>query len=96
MIAVEHLLLTLVVTVFGVSIGSYLGAKVMKRELKREVSAYLTNELPHLLESEEFKVRVRGWIREMVREAVAIGKEELGIGLPFNPEEEDGDEQEDE
>jgi len=77
----EGLLLTTAVTVFAVSIGSYIGTKMIKRELRKEISTYITNELPHLLESEEFKDKMRGWVRDLVREAVAAGREELGVSL---------------
>jgi len=77
----EELLLTSAATVFAVSIGSYIGTKMIKRELKKEISTYITNELPHLLESEEVKARARGWVRGLVREAIDVGREELGIGL---------------
>lgn len=80
---IEQLLLAAVSLAVGVGIGSpigaYVGAKVIKRDLKKEVSGYIVNELPHLLESEEFKQKGRELARVFIRELITIGLEELGI-----------------
>jgi len=32
--------------------GTYISSKIMKRELKKEISGYILNELPHLFENQ--------------------------------------------
>jgi hypothetical protein len=76
---VEHVLVNLATMVVGVSLGTYLGAKIMKRELKKEISSYILNELPHVLESQEFRQKMREWFRGLLRELGTIIKEELGL-----------------
>jgi len=76
---IEQVLANLVTMVIGVSVGTYLGAKIMKRELKKEISSYILNEIPHLLESQEFKEKARNLARIFIRELGTIIKEELGL-----------------
>jgi len=54
----------------------------MKRELKKEISSYILNELPHVVESQEFREKLRKWFRGLLREIGTIIKEELGIDKP--------------
>jgi len=55
----EQIAINLATMVLGVTVGTYLGAKIMKHELTRELSRYIKNELPHILESEQFRVKAR-------------------------------------
>jgi len=59
--------------------GTYISSKIMKRELKKEISGYILNEIPHLLESQEFKDKARSLARAFVRELITIASEELGL-----------------
>jgi len=79
MVNVEQVLVNLATMVVGVSLGTYLGAKIMKRELKKEISSYILNELPHVVESQEFREKMRKWFRGLLREIGTIIKEELGL-----------------
>jgi len=62
----------------AVTAGTYIGSRIIKHELKKEISAYIRNELPHLLEDERFKAKTRSLARAFVRELIAIVSEELG------------------
>ncbi|MDI6904452.1 MAG: hypothetical protein QMD13_03025 [Candidatus Bathyarchaeia archaeon] len=66
--------------VFGVTFGTYLGAKIMKHEPKTEITKYIQNEIPHLLESPEAKAKARELARTFIHEVWNIMIEELGIG----------------
>jgi hypothetical protein len=76
---IEQVLVNLATMIVGVSFGTYLGAKIMKRELKKEISSYILNELPHVVESEEFRQKMREWFRGLLQELGEIIKEELGL-----------------
>lgn len=76
---IEQVLVNFATLIASVSVGTYLGAKIMKRELKKEISSYILNEVPHLLESQEFKNETRSLARVFVRELITILSEELGL-----------------
>jgi len=65
--------------IVGVCFGTYLGAKIMKHELTKEVSHYIMNELPHVLAGEDFKRKMRESARSGIRELWNIIMEELGV-----------------
>lgn len=73
---IETFLLDLLKLTIGVCIGSYLGVKITKRELKGEISSYLTNELPHLLETKEVKFRIRELAHVFFQELISVITEE--------------------
>lgn len=77
---IEQILINLASMVFGVTVGTYLGAKIMKHELTKEVSHYIMNELPHVLGSEKFKAKMRDLARAGLRELWNIIMEELEGG----------------
>lgn len=74
---IEQIAINLATMVVGVTVGTYLGAKIMKHELTKEISHYILNELPHLLESENFKAKMRELTRSGLRELWKIIMEEL-------------------
>jgi len=76
-IMIEQILINLVSMVFGVTVGTYLGAKIMKHELRKEVTRYILNDLPHVLADEKFKAKVRELTRTGIREFWNIIMEEL-------------------
>ena len=76
---IEQILINLATMIVGVCFGTYLGAKIMKHELTREISRYIMNELPHVLASEDFKRKMRGLARSGMRELWDILMEELGV-----------------
>lgn len=76
---IEQVLINLASMVFGVTVGTYLGAKIMKHELRREVSRYILNDLPHVLESPQFKAKAREMAKAAVREFWNVVMEELGV-----------------
>jgi hypothetical protein len=76
---IEQVLVNFATVVVGVCLGTYLGAKIMKRELKKEISSYILNELPHVVESEEFRLKMREWFKGLLQEIGTIIKEELGL-----------------
>jgi ketopantoate reductase len=73
----EQIAINLLTMVLGVTLGTYLGAKIMKHELTKEISHYIMNELPHVLESEQFKVKARRMAHSAIRELWNIILEEL-------------------
>jgi hypothetical protein len=75
----EQIAINLLTMVLGVTVGTYLGAKIVKHELTREISHYIMNELPHVLESEQFKGKAREMARSAIRELWKIIMEELGV-----------------
>ena len=76
---IEQILINLATMIVGVCFGTYLGAKIMKHELTKEVSHYIMNELPHVLASEDFKRKMRELARSGIRELWNIIMEELGV-----------------
>jgi len=76
---IEQILINLATMIVGVCFGTYLGAKIMKHELTKEVSHYIMNELPHVLASEDFKRKMRQLARSGMRELWNIIMEELGV-----------------
>jgi len=76
---IEQILINLATMIVGVCFGTYLGAKIMKHELTKEVSHYIMNELPHVLASEDFKRKMRELARSGMRELWNIIMEELGV-----------------
>jgi len=74
---IEQAVINLASTLLGVTFGTYLGSKIMKRELTKELSKYLLNEIPHLLQTEEFKERARDLARVFIRELGSVIYEEL-------------------
>jgi len=76
---IEQILINLATMIVGVCFGTYLGAKIMKHELTKEVSRYILNELPHVLASEDFKRKMRELARSGMRELWNIIMEELGV-----------------
>lgn len=76
---IEQFLINLVTMIVGVSIDTYLGAKIMKHELRREITRYIVNDLPHVFESEQFRSKMRGLVRSTIREFYVIIAEELGV-----------------
>ncbi|MDI6847183.1 MAG: hypothetical protein QMD23_03520 [Candidatus Bathyarchaeia archaeon] len=52
----------------------------MKHEPKTEITKYIQNEIPHLLESPEAKAKARELARTFIHEVWNIMIEELGIG----------------
>ena len=75
----EQVAINLLTMVLGVTVGTYLGAKIMKHELTREISRYIMNELPHVLADEKFKAKAREMARSAIRELWNIIMEELGV-----------------
>jgi len=75
----EQIAVNLATMVLGVTVGTYLGAKIMKHELTRELSRYIMNELPHVLENEQFRSKARKMARSAIRELWNIIMEELGV-----------------
>lgn len=73
------LLVGLVSTVFGVVFWAKVGYKITTKQMKEEITAYIKNDLPHLLESEEFKEQARNLARVFVKELITIVSEELGL-----------------
>jgi len=73
----EQVAINLATMVLGVTVGTYLGAKIMKHELTRELSRYIMNELPHVLASEQFRSKAREMARSAIRELWNIIMEEL-------------------
>jgi len=78
---IEQVLINLATMIVGVCFGTYLGAKIMKHELTKEVSRYIMNELPHVLASEDFKRKMRELARSGLRELWNIIMEELGVEM---------------
>lgn len=76
---IEQILIPIFTTVVGVAFGTYIGAKIMKKELMKQISGYIMNEVPHLLESEEFKDKARELAHVFIREVIEIVCEELGL-----------------
>ena len=76
---IEQILINLATMIVGVFSGTYLGAKIMKHELTKEVSHYIMNELPHVLASEDFKRKMRELAHSGIRELWNIIMEELGV-----------------
>jgi len=78
---IDQILVNLFTTLMGVTVGTYLGTKIMKHELSKEITKYLLNDLPHLLElyskDTECRRRVRAVIRSSLRELGEIIYEEL-------------------
>jgi len=75
-----QILINFMTMLVGVSFGTYLGAKIMKHELRREITNYIMNEVPHLMASEEFKKQARELARTCIREIGTIIMEELKGG----------------
>ena len=78
---IEQVLINLATMIVGVCFGTYLGAKIMKHELTKEVSRYIMNELPHVLASEDFNRKMRELARSGLRELWNIIMEELGVEM---------------
>jgi hypothetical protein len=78
-IMIEEIVINLVSMVFGVTVGTYLGAKIMKHELRKEVTRYILNDLPHALADEKFKQKTRELTRTAIREFWNTIIEELGV-----------------
>ncbi|MBS7270664.1 MAG: hypothetical protein KIH10_17735 [Candidatus Freyarchaeota archaeon] len=76
---IDQILTNVIPMIVAVSLGTYIGSKIMKRELKKEISRYLANEIPHLLENEEFKKKGRELLRVFVKELITVISEELGL-----------------
>ena len=76
---IEQALVNLGTMIVGVLLGTYIATKITKRELKKEITHYIINDLPHLLENERFREQARNLARVFIRELGTIIKEELGL-----------------
>jgi len=73
---IEQFLLDLAKLIVGVCVGTYLGVKITKAEFKKEISSYLTNELPHLLASPKTELQIRKYAHIFFQELIKIITEE--------------------
>lgn len=69
---ITQFLLDLAKLVIGVCIGSYLGVRITKMELKKEITSYLTNELPHLMKNPNVELQIRKYAHVFFQELVKI------------------------
>jgi len=73
---IEQLLIGLFQTAMGVTIGTYIGFKIGKKEIKRELTSFVTNELPHLLSSPKTELQIRKYAHIFFQELIETITEE--------------------
>jgi len=78
---IENVLVGLLVgcasAVFGIIFWGYFGYKITARNLRREIMTFLQNDLPHIVEDEEFRANIRKAFRLLLREGGAALLEEV-------------------
>jgi len=78
---IENVLIGLLVgcasAVFGIIFWGYFGYKITARNLRREILMFLENDLPHMVEDEEFRRKVRAAFKIILREGGAALLEEI-------------------
>lgn len=73
---IQEVLQSLIVTAVAVAIGSIIGSKIVKHDLKKEISGFLQNEFPHLLASPDVDFQIRKLAHIFFQEALSVILEE--------------------
>ncbi|KPV64694.1 MAG: hypothetical protein AOA65_0910 [Candidatus Bathyarchaeota archaeon BA1] len=75
---IKQFLVDLAKLVLGVTIVTYVGARIMRYELQKQIPHYIKNEIPHLLKGPELKAKAQELARIFLHEVYNLIIEELG------------------